>query len=154
MIEEKYAQRIMRVADAIERESLSTKGAERLGFNMNFYGSTFSAGWQDKSGHSCNTVACIAGHTYVLFNFNGKPRKRSEQIKAIRRLPVYEIDAPATKGVRPFAKRVLGLDDPTAEALFEPKSVANLGRVTPAKAVKVLRHYANTGKVNWRRPRV
>jgi hypothetical protein len=137
-------ERILQLADFIE----NGKAVEAdLGFNMtDFWEPQAHALSEDKSGHDCGTVACIAGHALFLTGKAtvGKPKT----------VPSVAIEA----------ARWLGLEDmgemnEVADQLFYGWSpgdqyvrglyAVDMSRVTPADAAKVLRNLAETGKVDW-----
>jgi len=110
---------ILKVADAIEKHSIPD-----LGFNMSY---AFDAVGpeDDRSGHSCGTVACIGGWTNVVLAKSGN-------------LPIAA------------AQRRLELTDRQADALFYPLGYWRVDNdYTPSQAVAVLRHLAATGEVDW-----
>lgn len=119
---------ILKVADAIEQATVPG-----LGFNM---GTVYNGRgvFEDLSGHSCGTVACIAGWT--LAAVEGAP------------------DRYGTQKAMEVAAQWLGLhldsDDNTGEAaeLFLPEGFEE-DIHTPAQAVRCLRNLAITGKVDW-----
>lgn len=112
---------ILKVADAIEQHSIPD-----LGFNMSDVVFTYSHGHFDKSGHDCNTVACIAGWAKAA-SLGHKPGNDT-------RIDDVEI--------------WLGIDDVQAAELFMPDDW-EYGGYTPAQAVRTLRHLAETGEVRW-----
>lgn len=121
--------KISAVADAIEKHEI-----ENLGFNMNYEFREIRPGEfhvHDFSGHNCNTVACIAGWTVVL------------QCGADR---IYD-DMP----IMQLAKDILDLDYLESNTLFMPGIIdgINYYEASQKDAVKVLRHLAKTGKVDW-----
>ncbi len=95
-----------------------------LGFNMINY---ISEEVPDRSGHDCGTTACIAGWVHAL-------QKGIKKTLACK-LPIAE-----------YAQKYLGLNDRQAWALFMECTT----NITDKEAVKVLRHLAETGNVNWR----
>lgn len=120
---------ILRVADAIERHEISW-----LGFNMRFFQADThnpeSLGIEDKSGHSCGTVACIAGWTNA--------------VRTGARTSGNEIE-PEDEG------DWLGLSELDWDALFYPKNMKmdSWADITQQQAVITLRHLAKTGDVDW-----
>lgn len=128
---------ILAVADAIESSALTKARLvkNRIGFNMATYG---GVGFGDKAGHNCGTAACIAGWTLVMFDDDGFPREKP--------LSPSELRNSACIMVR--AAGALGLEDKVARKLFVP-DVDILSDLAPQRAVRVLRHFARTGKVNW-----
>jgi hypothetical protein len=121
--------RILEVADAIERHAIKD-----LGFNMSTYMQTPLQRWAmpDRSGHDCGTVGCIAGWTLALTN----------GVATVKEMLGGRIHAKAAEA--------LGLDRLTALELFlAPGMGCHYGQVTPEEAVRVLRHLAETGVVDW-----
>lgn len=129
---------VLKVADAIEQHSIPDLGFNMLdyvhevdpnnGYDVKYYG--------DRSGHSCGTVACIAGWAR---------RIRTGQPLAPEAGYLFDWRTEARwLGLSPRvggsgALLFLG-DDDTNE---------RLDKVTTAEAVAVLRHLAKTGKVDW-----
>lgn len=124
---------ILRVADAIENGELVKRG---IGFNMAFYlAPTEESLVVDKIG-GCGTTACIAGWAYAL------QRPRTKAATFIKRDVEVHVRADATE--------FLGLTGVEAHKLFVPSDEAGPWRnITPAHAVAVLRHLAETGEVDW-----
>lgn len=131
---------VLAVADAIEKHSIPD-----LGFNMSvFIQPTIIARCVDQSGHSCGTVACVAG-----------------TIRAMRTGQITFISA----GEMDWTEEVAWLDlaGDVAEELFfaegylgqlydeadDTDGVIGLEDFTAAQAVAVLRHLAETGEVDW-----
>ena len=120
---------ILAVADAIENQSIPD-----LGFNMGGFIVETGDDWQDKSGRSCGTVACIAGTAHVLRTGD---RTIGHNVRDYDCTPDAEW---------------LGLTEDEADGLFFAVSAsANLYEITPSQAVSVLRHLAETGEVDWER---
>lgn len=123
---------ILLVADAIEKHSI-----EGLGFNM---GDFISHRHDDLSGHDCGTTACIAGWAASI----AKEFTNGEQLYSFH----------FGTSIRGTAARFLGLTDADiVYKLFTPDQT-DLGKPSPytadsAKAVRVLRHLAATGEVDW-----
>lgn len=118
------------VADMIEAQALVEKG---IGFNMYDYRSDSEDGKQtDKFGHSCGTVACIAGWTMLL-----------EKGADYGKNKALDFHAQAT--------RLLNLTRDESDELFTMDNSygGTLYDVTPARAVAVIRHFADTGAVDW-----
>jgi hypothetical protein len=113
---------ILKVADAIEHAA-KKRSRPKLGFNMGaWFGSPEEDG-PDRTEHSCDTTACIGGWTNTIF-------KNAE----------WDVHA---------AERSLGLSSEEGGDLFFPDVEIDLKDITPAHAVTVLRHLAETGKVDW-----
>lgn len=126
-----HIKRINKLADTIEA------GHPEVGFNMRTYGNR-SGDYTDRSGRGCGTVACVAGWAIALFSLNGRGQAVKEQ----------RVGSAGWKGAFFTASDLLGLDDMTASALFQPETVAWY-KITPAIAAKTLRHLAKTGEVVW-----
>jgi len=129
---------VLRLANAIEGHALD------LGFNMTFWvtrvgrDSSTHHGDEivDHSGHNCNTVACIGGWVDALILADaGAPISRS----AIEDVPSYD------------GKDFLDLTPEQFFQLTSPKQkiAGPWEDITQEKAVRVLRHLAETGKVDW-----
>ena len=120
---------VLAVADAIEKHSIP-----KLGFNMCVFGAKADSAFADrtdKSGHGCGTVACIAGTARTL---------RTGRIFLIR-VSRFRWSKEADW---------LGLDENDANELFFAAAAnIDLEDIEPAQAVAVLRHLAETGKVDW-----
>lgn len=117
-------ERILHLADAIET------GSEILGFNMNYEYATLDDPSCDKSDHGCGTVACILGWTVHLF---------------CKRPTLCQLQD------RHLAASLLAINEDKAYHLFYPSQRYGVkySEVTPQKAARVLRHLAETGKVDW-----
>lgn len=126
---------ILQVADAIEQHTIPW-----LGFNMGPLVLKVSGGGEryyttDQSGHSCGTVACIAGWTLALQGHITESMSDSDEVG----LGVSE------------AAEFLGLEGRKAfELFFAYTFPGSRGKITAAHAVRVLRHLAETGAVDWR----
>lgn len=75
------------------------------------------------TGH-CGTTACIAGWTVIVFGDLTEKQLIAQQAAAI-----------------------LDLTDKERSDLFTPSR--SLGKITQERAVKALRHAAETGKIRW-----
>lgn len=114
---------ILKVADAIESHSIPD-----LGFNMSLWIDRKPGPEDDRSGHNCGTTACIAGWAVAVMNGGVIP----------------EVGVP----IQDDAEKYFGLNWTDGEDLF----VNWVGKSpTPAEAVIVLRHLAETGEVDWDR---
>jgi hypothetical protein len=78
--------------------------------------------------HNCNTAACVAGFTCLLFDYAKATDKSLE----------YDVKGEAMK--------LLDLTEQEAIGLFQAKTGAN---ITGPEAAKVIRHLAETGFINW-----
>lgn len=131
--------KILAVADAIEKLAVNGNPIPGLGFNM--------AGWAaevdeegpqfiDRSKHGCGTTACIAGWTVAL-----EARVTPAKLMNIGNIEIAEM-----------AEQILGLDSYTATALFYSygrNRNLEMEEITPEEAVAVLRNLAETGDVDW-----
>lgn len=126
------AENVNAVADAIEQHKI-----EGLGFNMSAFVQEVGGGIKDHSGHPCDTVACIAGWAAAVAKSQGP-----DQLMAMDWDPHEAIDREAST--------FLGIDvDQEHELFFEGPQNTFFSRVLPEQAVKVLRHLAATGEVDW-----
>lgn len=117
-------ERLLRLAEALETEELAKEHG--LGFSMMAapISATAYVGEDTTSPeHKCQTVGCIAGWTLALF---GEP----------------------TAGIY-RAAGILGLTGPQRKLLFLTKSYLMAKNVTPGQAAKVVRHFAETGEIDW-----
>ncbi len=118
--------KLLALAEAIEREDLVREG---IGFNMKVWRAK-TQGWRpDQMGHSCGTVACIAGWTALL-------------------------DDPSVTGdneIQERAKKILGLNSEESVRLFGALGAQyDLEDITAKHAVAVLRDFAESGEIRWR----
>ena len=120
---------VLKVADAIEQHSIPD-----LGFNMSQWVGR-DGEYSDRSGHQCQTTACIAGWAAAVAT--GKTMAPNGP---------YDFGATDGAGYRKaavtIAREFMGL---TQDHLFWGGN----GYTTPLKAVAVLRHLAETGEVDW-----
>jgi hypothetical protein len=130
---------VLKLAKAIQDAAKAGSKKPEMGFSMNFIFSDERRGSYDMTGHSCQTVGCIAGWaTHVL----GK-RTPAEMSKMFR----FEIEDEAQKQ--------LGLTARQAQKLFYPNSqTVEYGSdaykgIPVSAAVGVLRKMAKTGRIVW-----
>ena len=123
---------ILRVADAIEAAD-KAETTPVMGFNMNYVREISASSEEDMTGHGCGTVSCIAGWTLAI----------DSDFKIDKKITP---DDPLWKGA---AAHLLGLDKEAAHNLFMAVGAADIEEVTPAEAIAVLRHLAETGEVDW-----
>jgi hypothetical protein len=91
--------------------------------------------------HECGTVACIAGHAYIM-HLQEKGLCNEEIRRAMRRDEGY---------IPERAQKYLGLTDEQSFGLFLGYiSRDYLEGITPKKAATVIRRFVKTGKVEWR----
>jgi hypothetical protein len=128
-----HTERINELATLIE-----TAGVKGLGFNMHDWIGPVSDKLDDKSGHDCNTVACMAG--WAVHHMEGrleKPYRNTHEF----------VFGSMHMSVRMEAQTWLDLDPLTADHLFAPSFIDEWGSITPAVAAAALRHLATTGEV-------
>lgn len=121
------------VADTIEDHAKRGEGLRGVGFNMSVYGFTVADCRPDHI-DDCGTVACIAGWACLI------------ALPGIANLEQFEEDTGEI--LEDFAADFLGLDWDKSGALFLPDEPA-WPDITPMQAVRVLRHLAKTGEVDW-----
>lgn len=110
------------------------KGDKRVGFSMNTYCSDPEALVVDMTGHNCGTVACVAGHAYLLEMQNDITRAKAADCDEIE-------DVAAT---------FLGIEGDDAAHLFYDLPVEiDLQQVAPEMAIETLTRLAETGRVEW-----
>lgn len=80
--------------------------------------------------HSCNTIACLAGFAIMLFDKETTDKAKNDRHVSYERT----------------ARKLLGLNDLESRELFVGRIDS---RVTGAEAAKVVRHFAETGQVDW-----
>lgn len=127
---------ISRLIEVLEEGQFSVED-QLVGFNMGTY-----VGVQDPSGglidhgpRNCDTVACIAGHAYLLAT--GFSLQRA----------IDETDAGTIETV---AAEFLGLShDQASDLFFDLPPEMALTEVTSEQAVAALRHLLATGEVSW-----
>jgi hypothetical protein len=120
---------ILKVAQAIE-DAARPEAEPEIGFNMTMYVDRYAVSGSDRTGHNCGTTACIAGWAWHI----AKGRVPDE----------------GSYYVREEGAEFLGLEvgSRTERDLFCPIDVPDHA-LTPARAAAVLRHLAETGKVDW-----
>lgn len=130
-------ERLLALADAIERQELVKKG---IGFNMRrWYGGRADENrLRPKQGmeqHSCGTVAYIAGWTAIL---EGHPTDSPNA--SFSDTAIYN-----------NAKKILNLSEEEGRRLFVPGEHYDVlhDAVTAELAVAVIRHFAETGSIAW-----
>lgn len=124
---------ILGVADAIEKAELAKYD---IGFNMRHLNNIKA---KDHTGHQCGTSCCIAGWIHILYDENGNKRTKYGVRKNLN-----------NQEHRSFAygAKAMDIDLGTAVDLFWPYSM-DYNELTSKQAVKVLRNFAETGKVDW-----
>jgi hypothetical protein len=125
------------LADTIEDHAKRKEGLRgEIGFNMDYiFFTPLSERAKPKDNiDSCGTVACLAGWAGALAQPKASLRELNESEQLIRER----------------AEVFLGLPSAEAGRLFYPSGVmVSWGDITPKQAVRVLRHLAKTGKVDW-----
>jgi hypothetical protein len=126
-------ERILLLADMIETNA-SPAAQPDLGFNMATYfsdeGVFHRHGAVKSGGTECGTVGCIAGWAALAFPH------------------AYDLDW-GQRGFYGRGQQALDLTDLQADLLFTPDVVMLYSEITPDHAVCVLRHFAETGEVDW-----
>lgn len=114
-------EKILQLADAIEQ------GLKDVKFDMMYFGEK----------NRCGTFGCIAGHAVALFN----PETWQSRLEG------YIIG----RGIFEGARDLLELTHHEATELFLPDDFyrLDLGKITKEIAVKTLRDFAETGKIEW-----
>lgn len=111
------------------------KAHEEIGFNMGSYVAITDASLEDKSRRGCGTIACIAGHAYLLAT--------SDDPEA-----AMEMDADELESV---AADYLGLTQDEAAHLFYDLPMGHaLSDITVDQAVDTLKRLSETGIIEWR----
>jgi len=99
-----------------------------VGFNMQYYHARSTSHTDDKTGHDCGTVACIAGHASL-------------------------IASGGTSHAPSHARHFLGLTHEQANSLFIPDFTDGLRvrwvSITLEQALLTLAKLRDTGKVDW-----
>lgn len=114
---------------------ISHTAEEDIGFNMATYGGYADASLGDKMRRGCGSVACIAGHAYLLANPFG-----------IRKM----IDTDADE-IEQVAANFLGIDgDDIPHLFYDLPGLQSLDSVTAEQAIDTLSRLAATGVVEWR----
>lgn len=118
---------ILKVADAIEQHTIPD-----LGFNLTYYSADIAkesgddVQLIDHSGHSCGTVACIAGYCAALRTGDANDAWVLSEAK------------------------FLGITYSKGEELFGCNMAErDRNKITSDQAVRTLRHLAATGEVDW-----
>jgi hypothetical protein len=129
---------ILKVADAIEHAA-KKRARPKVGFSMATFAAPTRDFTPDRTGHDCPTVCCIAGWARHLL----RPKRRGELWDGLQ-----DEGADWDAAVSDF-----GLTQKEAARLFLAYQAEDLGvlldDITPTHAVAVLRHLAETGKVDW-----
>lgn len=122
---------ILRLADIIEAQP-HTSVDEAQGFNMEGYI------------HHCGTPSCIAG--FAAFESLKETTNDEEKIiKTLRLLERYNVNE-----LWNLAIKWLGFSEEVEiYELFHPRCSYQWHNITPQEAAKVLRHFAETGEIDW-----
>lgn len=127
------ADHIALIIQAIRGES-EYLGQERVGFNMASYVCNAGVDLEDKSKRDCGTIACIAGHAYLLATSNEAEQAMGEDPD--------EIEA--------VAAGFIGLsDDEAAHLFYDLPAGHQLKDVTAEQAIETLTRLAQSGAVQW-----
>lgn len=135
---------LLRLADFIEQHK-----AKSVGFNMSTYADDDSHPDSDRSGHECKTVACIAGHGFLLAEGYRKITRDRASRMAWGFPGVYDDNAGSAFSV---SKEFLDLTEDEAREMFVMYNYfgsTSMDDITAGDAVKLLRNAAETGKVDW-----
>lgn len=128
------ADNIALVIQSIIGEAECSSG-EDVGFNMGSYVAATDLDLEDKSNRGCGTIACIAGHAYLLATAHNS----SQAMKA---------DADEIETV---AADYLGIDaDEAAHLFYDLPLEHELKDVTADQAIDTLKRLSETGVVEWR----
>lgn len=130
-----HAAHIAQVVASIRGEAEITRQHD-IGFNMGTFVGGMTPTLGDRAGRNCQTVACIAGHAFLLaMQFN---------VEAAKDADAGDIESVAVE--------YLGIDEDQAPALFYdlPDHITNLDDVPAAAAIDTLERLAETGRVEWR----
>lgn len=125
---------VLRLARAVERGDMVARG---IGFNMEQWVARTNKRTRPDHVDSCGTVACLAGWAYCLAHPETDKKKLHE---------VFNTDS---QEISNTAREFLGLGTWQASDLFAPYVIGNWSKITAAQAVKVLRHLAETCRVDW-----
>ena len=105
-----------------------------------------SVTFNQRAWHSCNTPACVAGHTVQVLDpdFDHFCITFSTDY-------CCKVDGKIVKKlIAKEAGKLLGFDSDHDFELFEAKPF-ECTKITNMGAARVLRHFGETGKVNWRK---
>lgn len=106
-----------------------------IGFNMGSYVTEVNLDLMDQSHRGCDTIACIAGHAYLLATSNKAEVAMMEDPD--------EIEA--------VAAGFIGLsEDEAAHLFYDLPAGHELKDITAAQAIDTLSRLAETGKIEWR----
>lgn len=138
------AENILKVADAIEAAITTKTGLNGvLGFNMASFVNTEPTGYKDHV-DNCGTTACIAGWAYAI-KTQATPEAMKDIISAEGR-----VGSGSYNKIPNTARDFLDLDQDQADDLFmSDYAPIELYDIKPQTAVRVLRHLAATGEVDW-----
>jgi len=124
-------ERILAVADAIEKESI-----EGLGFNMAATIDEVGGYYASNGKKDCGTIACIAGFARVLEALENNELEETPMVELL--------------DVTIRAEKWLGLTEINAFNLFYGwNSRTQFSQISPTQACETLRNLAKTGVVKW-----
>ncbi|MCX5578979.1 hypothetical protein [Kaistia terrae] len=132
------ASNIARLILKLESDRLSVEG-EEIGFNMGTYigPRNVSAGILDDRLPNCRTVACIAGHCFLLAT--GATLQEAAEADA--------------DDIETTAAEFLGIaGEQASDLFFDLPEQMQLPDVTVDQAIATLRRLRNTGTVQWLPP--
>lgn len=122
------AENINKVIASIRGEIEATKD---VGFNMSDWVGPAEIEADDRTGRNCGTIACIAGHAYLVSG--GEDRDATSD------------------DVVPAAQEFLDLKSGSADELFYAYgSGESMYDITSEQAIRTLEHLRDTGEVNWK----
>lgn len=128
-----HTQRLLALAEWLDDGAPPALGVTR--FNMH----SFIAQSYDADNNLCGTACCIAGAAVMFY---GSWTDVAAKVFA---------DGPHKSTWATEAGKLLGLNEGNALRLFAPLYVESgpWDDITPAYAARVIRHYADTGTVDW-----
>jgi hypothetical protein len=131
-------EKLLKLANTVEKEYVPFNGVKALFYMPDWIAScvpgTFDPDDHRSDYNECNTVACIAGFTCFIFDYE-------EASKLVDRTADSYYDASAR------AREILGISPMASNELFISYATHS---VTGPEAAEVIRHFANTGEVDWR----
>jgi hypothetical protein len=124
---------IRTVADAIEAAS-KRRAKPTIGFNM----ADWRSNMPDRTGHKCGTSCCIAGWAFLVSE-GREPTKDDARFGKVADVGA-EFLGIGRRDVDNWELR---------DQLFYARGIVDRDSISPKQAVSVLRHLADTGKVDW-----
>jgi deoxyribodipyrimidine photolyase-like uncharacterized protein len=124
-----HVEKILKLADFLE-----TVPDERFNMNYFFRGTDHDYRYIIENGGSCGTAACVAGWASIRF--------KEEALSLLT----------PTLGLETAVKQILDLTWGEVDRLFYGGEARRyLWTLTRKQAISVLRHFARTGTVDWKR---